>query len=116
MAPYKIARVIARPFVGEKKGQFTRTKNRHDYSVKPPQPTVLDAIKAKNIPVSESEITMVPQTYVKLEGDNAEHMLKLLDEFLTELLQKYPNVEFKNSTKQKNSYCRKIRSRKINNI
>ena len=42
--------------------------------------TVLDAIKAKNIPVAESEITMIPQTYVKLEGDNAEHMLKLLDE------------------------------------
>lgn len=45
VSPYKIARVIARPFVGEKKGEFTRTKNRHDYSVKPPQPTVLDAIK-----------------------------------------------------------------------
>ena len=45
VAPYNIARVIARPFVGEKKGEFTRTKNRHDYSVKPPQPTVLDALK-----------------------------------------------------------------------
>ncbi len=45
VAPYNIARVIARPFVGEKKGEFSRTKNRHDYSVKPPQPTVLDAIK-----------------------------------------------------------------------
>ncbi len=45
VAPYNIARVIARPFVGEKKGEFARTKNRHDYSVKPPQPTVLDALK-----------------------------------------------------------------------
>ncbi len=45
VAPYNIARVIARPFVGEKKSEFVRTKNRHDYSVKPPQPTVLDAIK-----------------------------------------------------------------------
>ncbi len=45
LKPYNIARVIARPFVGEKQGEFTRTKNRHDYSVKPPQPTVLDAIK-----------------------------------------------------------------------
>ena len=45
VAPYNIARVIARPCVGEKKGEFTRTKNRHDYSVKPPQPTVLDALK-----------------------------------------------------------------------
>ena len=45
LEPYNIARVIARPFIGEKKGEFTRTKNRHDYSVKPPQPTVLDSIK-----------------------------------------------------------------------
>ena len=43
--PYNIARVIARPFVGEKKGEFTRTKNRHDYSVTPPNITVLDEIK-----------------------------------------------------------------------
>ena len=43
--PYNIARVIARPFVGEKKGEFSRTKNRHDYSVTPPHATVLDAIK-----------------------------------------------------------------------
>lgn len=45
VAPYNIARVIARPFEGEKKGEFQRTKNRHDYSVKPPKPTVLDSIK-----------------------------------------------------------------------
>ena len=41
-APYNIARIIARPFIGEKKGEFTRTKNRHDYSVKPLMTTVLD--------------------------------------------------------------------------
>ena len=45
VAPYNIARVIARPFSGEKKGEFARTKNRHDYSVKPPMKTVLDEIK-----------------------------------------------------------------------
>ena len=45
VAPYNIARVIARPFEGEKKGEFKRTKNRHDYSVKPPMITVLDEIK-----------------------------------------------------------------------
>lgn len=43
--PYNIARVIARPFEGEKKGEFKRTKNRHDYSVTPPAPTVLDELK-----------------------------------------------------------------------
>ena len=40
--PYNISRVIARPFVGEKKGEFSRTKNRHDYSVTPPEITVLN--------------------------------------------------------------------------
>lgn len=40
--PYRIGRVIARPFVGVP-GRFTRTANRHDYSLRPPR-TVLDAI------------------------------------------------------------------------
>lgn len=44
--PYNIARIIARPFLGEKAGEFTRTSNRHDYSVKPFEPTVLDKMKA----------------------------------------------------------------------
>lgn len=40
---HAVARVIARPFVGEP-GQFTRTANRHDYALSPPHPTLLDAI------------------------------------------------------------------------
>lgn len=43
---YHIGRVIARPFVGDKKGAFTRTTRRRDYSVSPPQPTLLDKMKA----------------------------------------------------------------------
>lgn len=43
--PYHIGRVIARPFEGEKKGEFVRTKNRHDYSVTPSRPTLLDVVK-----------------------------------------------------------------------
>ncbi len=42
---HEVSRVIARPFVGEP-GSFTRTPHRHDYSVVPPQPTLLDKIKA----------------------------------------------------------------------
>ena len=42
---WKVGRVIARPYVGKKKGEFVRTSNRHDYAVKPPGPTVLDALK-----------------------------------------------------------------------
>ena len=40
--PYNIGRVIARPFVGEKPGEFVRTGNRRDLSVLPPAPTLLD--------------------------------------------------------------------------
>ncbi len=41
---YEVSRVIARPFVGSP-GNFTRTANRHDYSVVPPEPTLLDRLK-----------------------------------------------------------------------
>jgi len=41
---YSVIRVIARPFIGEP-GNFTRTANRRDYSVKPPQKTVLNFLQ-----------------------------------------------------------------------
>ena len=44
-----VGRVIARPFVGTGKGAFQRTSNRHDYSLEPPKPTMLDAIKAAGL-------------------------------------------------------------------
>lgn len=42
--PYNIGRVIARPFAGEGKADFKRTANRRDYSVLPPEPTLLDRL------------------------------------------------------------------------
>lgn len=42
---WKVGRVIARPYVGKKKGEFVRTPNRHDYAVKPFGPTALNALK-----------------------------------------------------------------------
>jgi phosphopentomutase len=42
---YNIARVIARPFVGDAPENFRRTANRHDYSVEPPAETLLDRMK-----------------------------------------------------------------------
>ena len=41
-----VGRVIARPFIGDKKGNFKRTANRHDFSLEPPKETLLDALKA----------------------------------------------------------------------
>lgn len=49
--PYQIARVIARPFTGEKNGEFVRTKNRHDYALSPIAPTLLDKAKEKGLQV-----------------------------------------------------------------
>lgn len=43
--PYKIGRVIARPFKG-KPGGFARTGNRRDYTAPPPRATLLDVLKA----------------------------------------------------------------------
>ncbi len=43
---WRVGRVIARPYVGRKKGEFVRTSNRHDYAVKPSGKTALDALKA----------------------------------------------------------------------
>ena len=43
---WAVGRVIARPFVGEKAGSFSRTANRHDFSVKPPKKTMLDYLQA----------------------------------------------------------------------
>lgn len=42
---WRVGRVIARPYVGEKKGEFVRTSNRHDYALKPTNATVLNALK-----------------------------------------------------------------------
>ena len=45
---YNIGRVIARPFVGDKAGNFQRTGNRHDLAVEPPAPTVLQKLVVTN--------------------------------------------------------------------
>lgn len=51
MGDNAVARIIARPYIGEKKGCFTRTSNRRDYSLDPFEPTVLDNIKESNLDV-----------------------------------------------------------------
>ena len=48
---WKVGRVIARPYIGKKKGEFKRTSNRHDYALKPYGKTALDALKAAGLDV-----------------------------------------------------------------
>ena len=48
---HAVARVIARPFIGEESGSFTRTSNRRDYAIMPPHDTILDKAKTMNLDI-----------------------------------------------------------------
>ena len=48
---WRVGRVIARPYVGRRPGEFKRTSNRHDYALKPYGKTCLDALKAAGLDV-----------------------------------------------------------------
>ncbi len=48
---WKVGRVIARPYVGKKKGEFRRTSNRHDYALKPYGRTALNVLKDAGLEV-----------------------------------------------------------------
>jgi len=48
---WRVGRVIARPYLGRKKGEFKRTSNRHDYAVKPFGKTALDVLKENGLDV-----------------------------------------------------------------
>lgn len=48
---WKVGRVIARPYVGRKKGEFKRTSNRQDYALKPFGKTVLNVLKENGLDV-----------------------------------------------------------------
>ncbi len=48
---WRVGRVIARPYVGRRRGEFKRTSNRHDYALKPYGRTCLDALKEAGLDV-----------------------------------------------------------------
>ncbi len=50
--PYRVCRVIARPFKGRRPGKFTPTYQRRDFSMPPPRPTVFDHLRARGLPVT----------------------------------------------------------------
>ena len=69
---WKVGRVIARPYVGRKKGEFRRTSNRHDYAVKPFGKTVLNALKDAG-PVSYTPLDVYKRQtreYIEAGKDN----------------------------------------------
>jgi phosphopentomutase len=79
---YKIARIIARPFIG-KPGSFTRTPKRHDYALDPPL-NVLDLLDRHGIETIAigkiSDIFNNKSIAVKIKTkDNIDGMMKLID-------------------------------------
>lgn len=82
-----VGRVIARPFVGEGSGNFTRTANRHDFSIEPPAVTMLDQLKEAGkavIAVGKIQDIFVGKgiteyVYTKGNADGIERTLEYLD-------------------------------------
>ena len=79
---YKIARIIARPFIG-KPGSFTRTSDRHDYALNPPRNVLdlLDRASIQTIAIGKiSDIFNNKSIAVKIKTkDNIDGMVKLID-------------------------------------
>ncbi|MDR2939764.1 MAG: phosphopentomutase [Clostridiales bacterium] len=91
---WKVGRIIARPYVGPGKGQFTRTSNRHDYAVKPFERTVLNTLKDNGFDViSVGKINDIFDTEGITEAypnksneDGMNHVIRLLDKSFNGLM------------------------------
>ncbi len=91
---WKVGRIIARPYVGNKVGEFIRTSNRHDYAVKPCGITVLDRMKSNNFDViSVGKINDIFDTEgitksypTKSNADGMDIIIRLMDEDFNGLL------------------------------
>ncbi len=90
--PHAVGRVIARPFVGEP-GAYTRTPNRHDWSLEPPQPNYLSLVRAAGATVhgvgkihdifAGQDVDTSRPTKSNTEGINVtEELLQTVDEGL----------------------------------
>ena len=82
VAPHNVSRVIARPFEGPA-GAFRRTTNRRDFSVEPPEETLVDAVAAAG--VATTGVGKVDELFARrgISGGhtsgNAEGVVRLLD-------------------------------------
>lgn len=69
---WQVGRIIARPFVGTNKDNFTRTPNRHDYAVKPFSKTALDYIHEANY-----DVISVGKIYDIFDGEGIDEKNKI---------------------------------------
>lgn len=68
---YLVGRVIARPYIGKKPGEFKRTSNRHDLALAPSEKTVMDILKENHYDVS-----CVGKIYDIFDGQGATSTIK----------------------------------------
>lgn len=82
VAPHDVSRVIARPFVGAP-GAYVRTANRRDFSIQPPETTLLDALERAGIPragVGKVDDLFAGRGITSRHGaDNAEGIAQILE-------------------------------------
>ena len=82
---WKVARVIARPYV-QRESRFIRTSNRRDYSVEPPCPTVLDELSQNGFDVigvgKIHDIFAGCGLTQSVHSDSSEHGMRQVVEFL----------------------------------
>ena len=69
---WQVGRIIARPFVGTNKDNFTRTPNRHDYAVKPFEKTALDNLQEANY-----DVISVGKIYDIFDGEGIDEKNKI---------------------------------------
>ena len=72
-----VGRVIARPFVGTKADDFTRTPRRRDYSMRPPEPNLLTHLEEKGLPFYA--IGKIEDIYAKVAVTKAVHTVSNRD-------------------------------------
>ncbi|MEC7299434.1 MAG: phosphopentomutase, partial [Pseudomonadota bacterium] len=83
----KVGRVIARPFVGDSPDTFQRTKNRRDYAIAPPAPTLLDRVQAAGHPTHAIgkigdifSMSGIDDVVKGTDADLMQHLSKAVDE------------------------------------
>jgi phosphopentomutase len=82
VAPHDVSRVIARPFIGSP-GKYSRTPHRRDFSIEPPEATLLDALAEARIArtgVGKVDDLFAGRAITSRHGaDNAEGMGQILE-------------------------------------
>lgn len=94
---WKVGRVIARPYIGKRKGEFKRTSNRHDYALKPYGKTVLDALKENQFDViSVGKINDIFDTEGITEAYKSKNSIHGMEQTIALLEKKFTGLCFVN--------------------